>query len=99
MAIKREALAILTMILTGIVALRPSMPDLLLEKEDTGNEVQSNAIPNMMMNEQLRNGACQMEIRYTKQVIGKCAKLGPGVEGCVAGSYIHPFHSDCLFSR
>uniref|UniRef100_A0A0A9WM13 Uncharacterized protein n=1 Tax=Lygus hesperus TaxID=30085 RepID=A0A0A9WM13_LYGHE len=100
MSMRKEVLAVVTVLLTGIAAMRP-LPDLMVEKEDSGNEVQSNAIPNILTNsmDMLRDGGCVMEIQYTKRINGKCTKLGKGVEGCVAGSYVHPFYTDCFFAR
>ncbi|KAK0172991.1 hypothetical protein PV328_006248 [Microctonus aethiopoides] len=38
---------------------------------------------------------CYIEYQVTKQKSGRCVKLGSGVRGCLADSYINPFHPDC----
>nr|CAD7594552.1 unnamed protein product [Timema genevievae] len=39
---------------------------------------------------------CHMEVKVTKHVSGRCVKLGRSFTGCVAGTYLDPFHKDCL---
>ena len=39
---------------------------------------------------------CHMEFQVMKRVTGHCVKIGKTTRGCVSGTYIHPFHHDCL---
>lgn len=39
-------------------------------------------------------GTCHVE--YTVMKRGRCVKLGRNTRGCMSGSYIHPFHPECL---
>ncbi|XP_015591261.1 uncharacterized protein LOC107265886 [Cephus cinctus] len=39
---------------------------------------------------------CHMEYQVTKKKVGRCTKLGHGVRGCVSGTYLNPFHPDCM---
>ncbi|XP_018900262.1 uncharacterized protein [Bemisia tabaci] len=39
---------------------------------------------------------CHMDVQVTKRVTGHCVSLGHATRGCIAGSYLHPFHHECL---
>jgi hypothetical protein len=39
---------------------------------------------------------CHVEFMVMKRAVGHCVKLGKRSVACVSGSYIHPFHQDCM---
>ncbi|KAF6202013.1 hypothetical protein GE061_004409 [Apolygus lucorum] len=67
MSMRKEVLAVATVLLTCIAAMRP-LPDLMVEKDETTNDVQSNAIPNILTNsmDMMRDGGCVLEIQYVR---------------------------------
>lgn len=40
--------------------------------------------------------ACHVEFTVVKQAAGRCIQIGKSVRACVSGTYIHPFHPDCM---
>ncbi|XP_078043044.1 uncharacterized protein LOC144473229 [Augochlora pura] len=77
-----------------------------LASNEMMNNVQSPVImthnlPNVIqsMQENLENSGnrlCEIEYQVTRKTIGKCVKLGHGLNGCVAENYVNPFHQDCF---
>jgi hypothetical protein len=39
---------------------------------------------------------CQIEFQVMKKYVGHCAQIGKNMRGCVAGSFIHPYHPVCV---
>jgi hypothetical protein len=80
--------------------------EILFDEEDLspGNNAANNA--NHMPSSFMRNGGsseegsgniCHIEFQVLKRATGHCMKLGKGsAKGCVSGTYIHPFHPECL---
>ncbi|XP_033340342.1 uncharacterized protein LOC117228611 [Megalopta genalis] len=77
----------------------------LASNEMMNNNVQSPVImthlPNVIqsMQENLENSdnrLCEIEYQVTRKTIGKCVKLGHGLNGCVSENYVNPFHQDCI---
>uniref|UniRef100_T1IDP3 Uncharacterized protein n=2 Tax=Rhodnius prolixus TaxID=13249 RepID=T1IDP3_RHOPR len=90
------------MVLVGTTLARSSMPDILMEREET-NDIQNN--PLIPMGRIMFNGPvdvpikipCQIEVVKTEKINGKCEKFGP-THVCVADRYVLPSHQDCVFS-
>jgi hypothetical protein len=39
---------------------------------------------------------CHVEFTVLKKAVGHCVKLGKATKACVSGTYIQPFHPDCM---
>jgi hypothetical protein len=39
---------------------------------------------------------CQVEYTVVKTAVGHCLKIGRGMRGCIAGTFFHPYHPDCI---
>ncbi|XP_046735921.1 uncharacterized protein LOC124405237 [Diprion similis] len=40
--------------------------------------------------------SCQVEYQVTKRAVGRCVKLGRDIRACVSGTYLDPFHPECM---
>ncbi|XP_031828227.1 uncharacterized protein LOC116425126 [Nomia melanderi] len=74
------------------------------------NELMNNAPSSMIMthnfptvmksmqesSEDVGNQLCEIEYQVTRKRIGKCVKLSHGLNGCISGEYMNPFHPDCF---
>lgn len=76
--------------------------ELLFEEEDSPAAVAANlnqilpsahaaALPPMV-----EDNMCHVEFTVLKRAVGRCIKLGKATRACVSGTYIHPFHPDCM---
>lgn len=73
--------------------------EILFEDEDDTNmnHFPPNFPPRTNVNSEENNGnTCHIEFQVTKRAIGHCMKLGKTGKGCVSGTYIYPYHSECL---
>jgi hypothetical protein len=43
-----------------------------------------------------QDNTCHVEFTVLKRAVGQCVKIGKATRACVSGSYIHPFHPDCM---
>ncbi|XP_012269325.1 uncharacterized protein LOC105693774 [Athalia rosae] len=39
---------------------------------------------------------CYVEYQVTKRTAGRCIKLARNIRACAAGSYLDPFHPECM---
>lgn len=39
---------------------------------------------------------CHVEFTVVRRAVGHCVKLGKVMRACISGTYIHPFHQECL---
>lgn len=45
----------------------------------------------------MEDNTCHVEFTVLKKAVGRCIKLGKTMTtACVSGSYIQPFHADCM---
>lgn len=44
----------------------------------------------------MEDNTCHVEFTVLKKAVGHCVKLGKATRACVSGTYIHPFHPDCM---
>lgn len=75
--------------------------ELLFEEEDSPAAVASNlnqilpsahaASPPMV-----EDNMCHVEFTVLKRAVGRCIRLGKATRACVSGTYITPFHPDCM---
>jgi hypothetical protein len=42
------------------------------------------------------DNTCHVEFTILKKAVGHCVKLGKATRVCISGTYIHPFHPDCM---
>lgn len=76
--------------------------ELLFEEEDLPAVAAANmnhfppshaALPPMA-----EDNSCHVEFTVLKRAVGHCIKLGKTTKACVSGTYIHPFHPDCMWA-
>lgn len=81
--------------------------EILFDEEDLspGNVAANNGNHNLPTSfgrnggnlEENSGNICHIEFQVLKRATGHCMKLGKGsAKGCVSGTYIHPFHPECL---
>lgn len=44
----------------------------------------------------MEDNMCHVEFTVLKKAVGHCVKLGKATRACVSGTFIHPFHPDCM---
>lgn len=92
----------LLMVIYGIQQSESHIAELLFEEEDSPAVVVANlnhfppehaALPLPPM---LEDNTCHVEFTVLKRAIGHCVKIGKATKACISGTYIHPFHPDCM---
>jgi hypothetical protein len=75
------------------------LAELLFEEEDSPSAAAANInhLPQKhAVIEDNNETPCHVEFMVMKRAVGHCVKLGKRTTACVSGSYIHPFHQDCM---
>lgn len=91
----------LLMVIYSIQLCESHIAELLFEEEDSPAAVAENlnhfpsahAAPLPPTTE---DNTCHVEFTVLKRAVGHCVKIGRAMRACISGTYIHPFHPDCM---
>lgn len=93
------------MVIYGIQLCESHIAELFFEEEDSDSRptvvaTNLNHLPLTHAvnspNNVVEENTCQVEFTVLKRAIGHCMKLGKATRACVSGTFIHPFHPDCI---
>lgn len=92
----------LLMVIYGIQQGESHIAELLFEEEEAPVAVATNlnhltsahAVVLPQVADDL--AACHVEFTVVKRAAGRCIAIGKALKACVSGTYIHPFHPDCM---
>lgn len=98
-----KLLALLVLIY-GVHQSEGHITEFLFEEEDSPAAVASNLnqiLPSAtahaaVLPPMVEDNMCHVEFTVLKRAVGRCIKLGKATKACVSGTYIHPFHPDCM---
>lgn len=90
----------LLMVIYGIQQCKSHIAGFLLDEEDAPAAVATNRLTSThgaVLSPVAEDiAACHVEFTVVKQAAGRCLQIGKFVKACVSGTYIHPFHPDCM---
>lgn len=92
----------LLMVIYSIQLCESHIAELLFEEEDSPAAVAENfnhfpsahAAP--LPPPTNEDNTCHVEFTVLKRAVGRCVKIGRATRACISGTYIHPFHPDCM---
>jgi hypothetical protein len=93
-----KLLAIL-LVIYGAQVSGSHIAELLFEEEDAPSAVvagQHMSTAHAAILPPIEDNSCHVEFTVLKRAAGRCVKLGKAMRACVSGTYIHPFHPDCM---
>lgn len=91
----------LLMVIYSIQLCESHIAELLFEEEDLPAVVAANMnrLPSFHSDDSpptAEDNMCHVEFTIVKRAVGRCVKVGKAMRACVSGTYIHPFHPDCM---
>lgn len=92
-----KLLAILVVIY-GVQVSESHLAELLFEEEDSPAVVVARPSTHaaVVLPPIVEDSSCHVEFTVVKRAAGRCVKVGKAMRACVSGTYIHPFHPDCM---
>lgn len=90
----------LLMVIYGVQIAESHIAELLFEEEDSPAVVAANLnhlpMAHAALTPPMTEDSCHVEFTVMKRAVGRCIQLGKAARACVSGTYIHPFHPDCM---
>lgn len=80
------------MVIYSVQLCESHIAEVFFEEEDSPAVAASNHLPLARVDENI----CHLEFTVMKRATGHCMKLGKSTVACVSGTYVHPFHPDCV---
>lgn len=84
----------LLMVIYGLQLAESHIAELLFEEEDT--PAVAAGLSHAAVLPPVEDNSCHVEFTVLKKAVGHCVKLGKAMRACISGTYIHPFHPDCM---
>lgn len=71
------------------------LTEILLEEDEMSDVVGFHSSPQPSP-PVVDENTCHVEFTVVRRAVGHCVKLGKVMRACISGTYIHPFHQECL---